>query len=135
MRNLLATVPQGAREAIAAIVRTIFAQPDHGSAMTQLRKVAEGLRGRFARAAAVLEEAAEDILAYRHSDDAIGARTVKAPVHTTWRRRSNDGPDTDDAGGAEKLLMWMNPMQSDALHSIVWTKSRNRRSSACNCAR
>ena len=66
MRNLLATVPQGAREAIAAIVRTIFAQPDHGSAMTQLRKVAEGLRGRFARAAAVLAEAAEDILAYRH---------------------------------------------------------------------
>ena len=66
MRNLLATVPQGAREAIAAIVRTIFAQPDHGSAMSQLRKVAEGLRGRFARAAAVLEEAAEDILAYRH---------------------------------------------------------------------
>lgn len=66
MRNLLATVPQGAREAIAAIVRTIFAQPDHGSAMTQLRKVADGLRGRFARAAALLEEAAEDILAYRH---------------------------------------------------------------------
>jgi transposase-like protein len=66
MRNLLATVPHGTREAIAAIVRTIFAQPDHASAMTQLRKVADGLRGRFARAAAVLEEAAEDILAYRH---------------------------------------------------------------------
>jgi putative transposase len=59
-------VPQGAREAIAAIVRTIFAQPDHASAMTQLRKVAEGLRTRFPRAATVLEEAAEDILAYRH---------------------------------------------------------------------
>src|SRR5437868_3528429 len=44
-------------------VRTIFAQPDHASAMTQLRKVAEGLRSRFARAAALLEEAAEDILA------------------------------------------------------------------------
>jgi len=66
MRNLLATVPQGAREAIAAIVRTIFAQPDHASALTQLRKVAEGLRRRFPRAAALLEEAAEDILAYRH---------------------------------------------------------------------
>jgi putative transposase len=67
MRNLLATVPQGAREAIAAIVRTIFAQPDHASAMAQLRKVAEGLRTRFPRAATVLEEAAaEDILAYRH---------------------------------------------------------------------
>jgi hypothetical protein len=51
MRNLLATVPHGAREAIAAIVRTIFAQPDHASAMTQLRKVAEGMRLRFPRAA------------------------------------------------------------------------------------
>jgi transposase-like protein len=66
MRNLLATVPHGAREPIAAIVRTIFAQPDHASAMTQLRKVADGLRTRFPRAATVLEDAAEDILAYRH---------------------------------------------------------------------
>ncbi len=66
MRNLLATVPQGAREAIAAIVRTIFAQPDHASAMTQLRKVADGLRGRFPKTAALLEDAAEDVLAYRH---------------------------------------------------------------------
>jgi transposase-like protein len=66
MRNLLATVPQGAREPIAAIVRTIFAQPDHASAMAQLRKVADGLRSRFPAAAALLEEAAEDVLAYRH---------------------------------------------------------------------
>jgi transposase-like protein len=66
MRNLLATVPQGAREAIAAIVRTIFAQPDHAAALAQLRKVAEGLRPRFPQAAALLEDAAEDVLAYRH---------------------------------------------------------------------
>ena len=66
MRNLLATVPHSAREAIAAIVRTIFAQPDHASALAQLKKVADGLRTRFAKAAALLEDAAEDILAYRH---------------------------------------------------------------------
>jgi transposase-like protein len=66
MRNLLATVPQGTREAIAAVVRTIFAQPDHASALAQLRKVAEALRPRFPRTAALLEDAAEDILAYRH---------------------------------------------------------------------
>jgi putative transposase len=66
MRNLLATVPQSSREAIAAVVRTIFAQPDHASAMAHLRKVAEALRPRFPRTAALLEEAAEDILAYRH---------------------------------------------------------------------
>ena len=34
--------------------------------MTQLRKVADGLRARFTQAAVLLEEAAEDILAYRH---------------------------------------------------------------------
>ena len=55
-----------AREAIAAVVRTIFAQPDHATAMTKLRKVTDGLRGRVAQAAALLEVAAEDILAYRH---------------------------------------------------------------------
>jgi putative transposase len=66
MRNLLATVPQGAREPIAAIVRTIFAQPDHATALAQLRKVADGLRPRFPATAALLEDAAEDVLAYRH---------------------------------------------------------------------
>jgi transposase-like protein len=66
MRNLLATVPHAAREPIAALVRTIFAQPDHATAMAQLRKVADGLRARFGQAAALLESAAEDVLAYLH---------------------------------------------------------------------
>jgi len=66
MRNLLATVPHGAREPVAALVRTIFAQPDHRTALAQLQKVADGLRPRFPQAAALLEEAAEDVLAHRH---------------------------------------------------------------------
>ena len=66
MRNLLATIPHTAREAVAAIVRTIFAQPDHATAMAQLHKVVAGLKPRFSQAAALLEEAAEDILAHRH---------------------------------------------------------------------
>jgi len=66
MRNLLATVPHAAREPIAAVVRTIFAQPDHASALVQLRKVAEGLRPRLPQTAVLLEEAAEDILAHKH---------------------------------------------------------------------
>jgi len=44
MRNLLATIPHSAREPVAAIVRTIFAQPDRATAMTQLHKVVDGLR-------------------------------------------------------------------------------------------
>jgi transposase-like protein len=66
MRNLLATVPQAMREPIAAIVRTIFAQPDYATSMAQLHKVADGLRPRLPQAAALLEDAAEDILAHKH---------------------------------------------------------------------
>ncbi len=42
MRNLLSTVPRSASGTVAAIVRTIFAQPDHASAMAQLHRVADG---------------------------------------------------------------------------------------------
>jgi len=66
MRNLLATVPKSTAGAVAAIVRTVFAQPDHASAMAQLHRVADGLRPRFSAAATLLEEAAEDVLAHFH---------------------------------------------------------------------
>jgi putative transposase len=66
MRNLLATVPRSAAGTVAAIVRTIFAQPDHASAMAQLHRVADGLRPKFPAAAELLEDAAEDVLAFTH---------------------------------------------------------------------
>ncbi len=49
MRNLLATVPETAQDTVAAIVRTIFIQPDHPSAMAQLHEVAGVIRGRSPR--------------------------------------------------------------------------------------
>jgi putative transposase len=58
-----ATVPQ---DAVAAIVRTIFAQPDHASAMTQLHEVVRMLGPKFPQVAELLEEAAEDVLAHLH---------------------------------------------------------------------
>jgi len=66
MRNLLSTVPRSASGTVAAIVRTIFAQPDHASAMAQLHRVADGLRPKFPAAAELLESAAEDVLAHFH---------------------------------------------------------------------
>jgi len=93
MRNLLATVPQGAREAIAAIVRTIFAQPDHATAIAQLKKVAEGLRPRFPRAASLLEDAAEDVLAYRlfpsEHQRQLHSTNVLERLNKEIKRRSN----------------------------------------------
>jgi putative transposase len=93
MRNLLARVPKAAREAVAAVVRTIFAQPDHASALAQLRRVVDGVRRRFPEAAAVLEEAAEDILAYLHFPKAHRARLHSTNplerLNKEIKRRSN----------------------------------------------
>ena len=66
MRNMLSAVPKAAGEAVAALVRTVFAQPDHDSAMAQLKKVAGVLRERFPKAADLLANAAEDVLAHLH---------------------------------------------------------------------
>src|SRR6266540_906850 len=66
MRNLLSVVPKQAQETVAAVVRTIFSSPDHASAMTQLHEVASMLEGKFPQAAALLEDAAEDVLAHMH---------------------------------------------------------------------
>ncbi|MCU1386229.1 MAG: transposase mutator type [Acidobacteria bacterium] len=82
MRNLLATVPQGAREAIAMIVRTIFAQPDHASAMTQLRKVAEGLRTRLV-GAILLEHDDEWAVAERRYFSAESMKLPTTPLLST----------------------------------------------------
>ena len=66
MGNLLSVVPKAAQETVAGIVRTIFISPDHASAMAQLREVASLLRDRFPDAVALLEDAAEDVLAHMH---------------------------------------------------------------------
>ena len=75
MRNLLATVPQGAR------------------AMAQLHKVADGLRARFPKAAALLEDAAEDVLAYRRfpieHQRQLHSTNVLERLNKEIKRRSN----------------------------------------------
>ncbi len=66
MRNVLSVVPKQAQDAVAAIIRTIFAQPDHHSAMDQLHEVAKMLAPKFPQVAELLEDAAEDVLAHLH---------------------------------------------------------------------
>jgi putative transposase len=66
MRNLLSVVPKQAQDAVAALVRMIFAEPDHVSAMAKLHEVARMLEERFPQAAELIEDAAEDVLAHLH---------------------------------------------------------------------
>jgi putative transposase len=64
MRNLLARVPKGSAEMVAAAVRTVFAQPDAAHVRSQLDEVTRMLAGQFPDVAALLNDAAEDLLAF-----------------------------------------------------------------------
>ena len=64
MRNILSHIPRGDQAMVAAALRTIFAQPDQGSAHRQLSAVYEVMADRWPKAADILLNAEEDILAY-----------------------------------------------------------------------
>jgi len=64
IRNILTRVPKAAHGIVATYVRTIFAQPDAESVQAQHARTVEHLRGRFAKAADMLADAAEELLAF-----------------------------------------------------------------------
>lgn len=49
---------------VGTLVRQVFVQPDQASAHTSWRKVADQIRKQFPKAAALMDEAEEDVLAY-----------------------------------------------------------------------
>jgi len=64
MANLLARVPKSAQPLVATTVRTIYQQPSAEEVHAQHARVVEQLEHRFPEAAALLAEAAPDILAF-----------------------------------------------------------------------
>jgi putative transposase len=64
MRNVLAVVPKANSEMVAALIRTIFAQPDAAAVREQHIAVAAMLGRQFPKVQAMLETAAEELLAF-----------------------------------------------------------------------
>ena len=64
MRNVLAHISQGDKAMVAAAIRTIFAQPNRQAASQQLAEVVQAMRPRWPKAAALLQQAEDDVLAY-----------------------------------------------------------------------
>lgn len=65
MRNVQARVPKAAQGFVAAALKSIFSQPTDEEARLALRKAVELLRPKYPAAAALVEEAEEDVLAYK----------------------------------------------------------------------
>jgi transposase-like protein len=64
LRNVLAQVPKGSAEMVAATIRTIFAQPSPAQVRDQLDVIAAMLGRQFPKVETMLQEAAEDITAF-----------------------------------------------------------------------
>jgi putative transposase len=64
LRNLLTRVPKSAQSFVATMVRSIFAQPDAESVHEQHARIVAQLEARFPEAAALLEEAGPETLAF-----------------------------------------------------------------------
>jgi putative transposase len=71
MRNLLTRVPKSAQRAAATLVRSIFDQADADQVTEQYQRVVAQLEERFPAAAAVLEDAAPDLLAFTSFPKAV----------------------------------------------------------------
>jgi putative transposase len=64
MRNVLAHAGRQGRRVVAAFIATAFAQNDAEAARKQWRQVADQLRPRVPKLAAIMDEAESDVLAY-----------------------------------------------------------------------
>jgi putative transposase len=64
MRNALAHVPKGQHTVVAAALRQAFLQPDAEIARQTWRQVADQLRARWPKLAALMDDSEHDVLAY-----------------------------------------------------------------------
>ncbi len=66
----MASVPKSQQTVVSAAVRQVFVQPDRKAAGEAWRHVADQLRPRFPKVAALLDDAEHDVLAYRDDPEA-----------------------------------------------------------------
>jgi putative transposase len=113
MRNILAHIPKMDKALVAALIRTIFAQPDRQAAGAQLQQVAQAMAERWPQAAQLLVDAEADILAYMASPQPHWTRIYSTNplerLNKEVKRRSKvvevfpDGPATIRLVGAVLL--------------------------------
>jgi hypothetical protein len=101
MRNLLTRVPKADQSFVATMVRSIFAQPYAETVREQHLRVVAQLAERFPEAAALLEEASPDLLAFTDfpkehwrqlwsTDESVKCPLAPPVVESAWARVTPD---------------------------------------------
>jgi len=78
MRNVLAHVGKGQQAMVASYIRTAFAQDTETAARAQWRKVADQLRPKLPKLAALMDDAEDDVLAHM-----AWPKELRAKLHST----------------------------------------------------
>jgi putative transposase len=78
IRNALAYANKGQRQAVLAVINTIFVQDGSESASAQLRLVSDQLREKFPKLAAMMDTAEQDVLAFMSFP-----RAHRTQIHST----------------------------------------------------
>ncbi len=108
VRNLLTKVPKSAQPFVASAVQSIFDQPDAATTHAQHARVTEQLAERFAGAAAMLEEAEPDILAFASFPEAhwrqIRSNNPQERLNKEIRRRTDVVGIFPDRGSVIRLV-------------------------------
>ena len=93
MRNLLAHAGKQGRRVVSAFVATAFAQEDAEAASAQWRLVADQLRPKAPKLAALMDEAEHDVLAYmsfpREHRQKLHSTNPIERLHAEIKRRTN----------------------------------------------
>jgi putative transposase len=90
MHNALAHAGKQGRRVVAAFIGTAFAQDDADAARTQWRQIADQLRPRVKKLAALMDEAEPDVLAYMSfSKDHRPKLHSTNPLATHWQPTGN----------------------------------------------
>ncbi len=93
LRDVLAKVPKGSAEMVAAAIRTVFAQPDATAVAHQLDGIATKLGRQFPDVEAMLRQAGTDICAFAAFPAAhwkkIWSTNPLERVHKEIKRRTN----------------------------------------------
>ncbi len=107
-RNLLTRVPKAAQPFVATMVRTIFTQPDASTTRRHHERVVEDLRERFPRAAELLDQTREELLAFTAfgSDHwrQIWSTNPQERLNRELRRRSDVVGIFPDRGSIVRLI-------------------------------
>lgn len=72
---------------VAAMVRTIFAQPDSGHVERQVREVAATIKRQFPLVTEILLDAGEDVTAFRHFPANHWQNYVETAIMLTGRSK------------------------------------------------